>query len=141
MLDLEPTHVADYCYRDYSDRIFLRLLDVYDGLYTTINIIKCSCGNNRFVVYIDPNPTVEIVCKCCLKRISVYDLAYYPAAVKCPKDNDVFSIVHLDSQSEFKVYAIYEYSDDYDGENDVSWCHVYISTDDDLIEIVNDETS
>lgn len=141
MINFAPDHIKEYCYCDYSDQLFRELFDEFDDAYTAIYKIKCSCGCSRFKVYVDPNPTVEVVCIHCEKRICVYDLINYPAAVKCPHDNDTFTMVDLNLQSEFEVYAIYEYSDDYDSENDITWCHVFAGMEKDLVEIIDDETA
>lgn len=141
MINFAPDHIKEYCYCDHTDQHFSKLFDEFDDAYTAIYKIKCSCGCSRFKVYVDPNPTVEAVCVHCEKRICVYDLIHYPAAVKCPCDNDTFSIVDLNSHSEFEVYAIYEYSDDYDSENDITWCHVFAGSEKELVEIIDDETA
>ena len=141
MINIAPTHIRKYCFCDYSDKIFKEIFDKYDDTNTAIYKIKCSCGNTLFKVYVDPNPTVKIICTKCLKEIIVYDLIFYPAATKCPDKNDVFESVIYGSQTEFEVYAMYEYRDDYEDENDISWCHVYLNFQNDLIEIIDDETS
>ena len=141
LINIAPTHIKKYCVCDHSDKIFESIFNRFDDTNMSINKIKCTCGNDLFNVYTDPNPTVKVICTECLNEIIVYDLIYYPAATKCPQEDDVFEMVTLNLQSELNVYAVYDYGDEYEDENDVTWCYVYISFLDDVFELINDETA
>lgn len=48
--------------------------------------VKCTYICERFVVYQDAHPSVFAECCNCGNLITVYDLKYYPAAVKLNKN-------------------------------------------------------
>ena len=83
-------------------------------------------------------------CANCGKVITVYDLAYYPSAVKLKKD---FNLIKVDD-SPVCVYVNYEYDDEYLYEedvefdaNDVTWGKVFIANNNELKKILDDETA
>ena len=77
-------------------------------------------------------------------KITIYDLKYYPAAIKLD-DNCPLSKVYHEPVS---VFMNYEYSDEYLYEddvafdiNDVVWGKVFIRVNNSLIKILDDETA
>lgn len=146
MLNLAPTHIKDYCFSDESDNVYNSIFNEFNAQHTAIHKIKCSCGNLRFNAYKDPNPTVKLICPKCENIITVYDLIYYPAAVKCYHSDDRFELFTENDNNEFEVYAVYEYSDpnfpeEFDGENDINWCYIFLNYEDRLIKLIDDETA
>lgn len=140
MLKYAPNHIKDFCFCDKKDETYQRLSKKFKSSYTSINKIRCICGNNSFHVYKDLHPTVLLNCSICDNAIVVYDLKYYPSA---NKTNNSFPFEHVTYMgiSIFEVYAIYEYSEDFESNDDISWCYIYIKSDNNLIELINDETS
>lgn len=151
MLDTAPEHLRKYCFADKNDKAYRQLLNEFNAEDNSLHKIKCTCGNIKFQVYCDPNPTVKAVCPKCGQEIIIYDLIYYPAAVKCPKDDDVFVLEEHNGITEFEVYTVFEYvpeeweelskDPDYRFNDDITWCWVYIKCSDEIINIVDDETA
>lgn len=76
--------------------------------------------------------------------ITVYDLKYYPSAVKLNKD---YTLNQINKDSVF-VYVNYEYDDEFLYEEDVefdaddiTWGKVFILNNNYLIKILDDETA
>ena len=142
-----PNHIEDYCFVDREDSLYNELYKEYKDEYTFIYKVKCSCSETKFKVYKDRHPTISIQCSNCLKDIIVYDLKFYPAAVKLNKDFIKQQII-LDDNEFFEVYVIYEYDDEFEIEddvefdpNDISWATVFIKSDKSYFKILDDETS
>ena len=139
-----PKHVSEYCYVDKSDSFYCYLQKKYGDDCSFVYKIKCTCGSMNFFVYKDAHPSIFAKCCCCEKNITIYDLAYYPAAVKLKKD---FQIKEVDKNAVL-VYANYEYDDEFlyeedvlCDENGVTWGKVFIRKGDELIKILDDETA
>lgn len=151
MLDTAPEHIKNYCFADENDRTYQQLCKEFDEEHYSLYQIKCICGNTEWNVYCDPNPTVKAICPKCRQEITVYDLIYYPAAVKCSRDDDVFTQEAHNGITEFKVYVAFEYvpeeweelskDPDYRFNDDITWCCIYLKCGDEIINIVNDETA
>ncbi|MBD5088431.1 MAG: hypothetical protein HDT30_06405 [Clostridiales bacterium] len=139
-----PDHVIKYCYKDNSDCFYSYLCETYEGGYSNVYKLKCSCNCKKFLVYQDAHPSIFAECCNCGKMITVYDLENYPAATKL-KEN--FTLKKADENSVF-VYVNYEYSDEYLYEddvefdvNDITWAKVFILNSGELIKILDDETA
>lgn len=141
-----PVHIKNYCVVDNADKIYKHLVKEYEDENHFVHKVKCSCCNTKFEVYIDEHPTVMIKCAECNKEIIVYDLDYYPAAIKLD-DKLQMKQVSYQNNSIFIVYSIYEYGDlDVDvefDENSISWCTVFIKDSENniLIKLIDDETA
>ena len=98
------------------------------------------CGN--FNVYIDEHPTAIIKCCSCDNEIIVYELSYYPAAIKLQGSCELSKITSGVFDS-FEICVKYEYPDDYENADDISWCTVWIYNEAEkrLITVIDDETS
>lgn len=139
-----PKHVSEYCYVDKSDIFYCYLQEKYGDASSFVYKIKCTCDSVNFIVYQDAHPSIFAKCCCCKKNITIYDLAYYPAAVKLRKN---FEIKEVD-KNPVLVYANYEYNDEFlfeedvqCDENGVTWGKVFIRKGDKLIKILDDETA
>jgi len=141
-----PENVNKYCYAPKNDDAYLRLAQEYEDGYTFVYKIKCICENQHFFVYKDKHPTVELKCNKCSEHISVYDLKYYPCAVKLNKEYPL----KLVSNDLYCVYVVFEYSNESEDEedvpfddNDITWCYIYIKNiiANEVIELINDETA
>lgn len=139
-----PNHVMKYCYRDDSDIFFLYLYKHYERPCSFVYKLKCTCGCNKFIVYEDAHPSVFVKCSKCGKRITVYDLAYYPSAIKMKKQ---FALSKVEDNPVF-VYVNYEYDDEFMYEEDVefnaddiTWGRVFIVNSNKLEKILDDETA
>lgn len=139
-----PNHVIEYCYKDDTDDDFLYLCNHYESENSFVHKLRCTCSCNKFTVYKDKHPSVLAECANCGKVITVYDLAYYPSAVKLKKD---FNLIKVDD-SPVCVYVNYEYDDEYLYEedvefdaNDVTWGKVFIANNNELKKILDDETA
>lgn len=76
--------------------------------------------------------------------ITVYDLQYYPSAVKLDGDGNFDKVV----ENPVPVYMNYEYSDEFMfeddvmfDENDITWAKVFIADNGKLRMILDDETA
>lgn len=145
MRQIAPRHVKDYCYQDLNDSTFSYLKEKYEDEYTFIYKVKCMCGCNQFKIYMDKHPSAYLECSYCSKFITVYDLQYYPAAVKLDKEytSEVYNM-----GNNFSVYVIYEYTDEFEIDDDVvfnpddiSWGKVYVKNKNTLKKILDDETA
>ena len=139
-----PNHIIEYCYKDDSDDYFIHLRKHYETENSFVYKLRCTCGCNKFIVYQDKHPSVFADCTNCGKMITVYDLAYYPSAVKLKKE---FALTKVDV-SPVSVYVNYEYDDEYLYEddvefeaNDITWGKVFIGINNELIKILDDETA
>ena len=147
MNQCSPEHINKYCYiPDNNDNVFQELVRKLGSDYLFVFKVKCTCENDGFFVYKDKHPTVELDCPVCNENISVYDLKYYPCAVKLNEDYVLDKV----SNDLYCVYVAFEYSNEFEEEddvefdiNDISWCYVYVKniTTNELIELVNDETA
>ena len=143
MLITAPTHVLDFCITDFNDNSFIELNNKFGDDSSYVYKIRCLCGNDKFIVYKDNHPTVIAQCCNCKKKITIYDLSFYPAATKIKKEYEFDEI-----DSNVAVYVNYEYDDEYMYEddvdfdlNDISWAKVFIQREDKLRMILDDETS
>ena len=72
--------------------------------------------------------------------MTIYDLKYYPCAVKLDEKCEKVKINEVASE----IYVCYEYSDDEDipfDENDVTWGLAFLKQGKNLIKILDDETA
>lgn len=135
---LAPNHVNKFCSLDYDDVNFKQLGTKHHDVYQ----IKCGCGCAEFNVFRDDHPTLLLRCNKCENKIIVYELSCYPAAFKLSEEL-VMTKVKDGEYDLFKVCVLYEYSDDYEGVDDISWCTAWIfnGQNGNFIEILNDETA
>ncbi|MBP3610799.1 MAG: hypothetical protein J6J42_10760 [Lachnospiraceae bacterium] len=139
-----PGHVVQYCYKDNNDAFFSYLCKHYEEENSFVYKLKCTCTCDKFIVYQDEHPSVFAECNNCGKKITVYDLAYYPAAVKLEKN----LLLKKTTRKAVYVYVNYEYDDEFLYENDVdfnandiTWAKVFIANDNGLKKILDDETA
>ena len=130
-----PCHIIEYCYKDDTDDFFLDLCKHYETENSFVYKLRCTGGCNRFIVYQDKHPSIFAECVNCGKIIIVYDLEYYPSAVKLKKD---FNLIKVQEEPVL-VYVNYEYDDEYLYEfdvefdaNDVTWGKVFIANNNEL---------
>lgn len=147
MKESAPKHVEKFCIKDMEDKVYCQLSDEYQDDYTFVYKIKCTCGCNSFTVYKDEHPSITAKCQDCRRTICIYDLKYYPCAVKLNHDYETYPI-SINQHEIFSVYVIYEYSDEFEIEddvaydpNDIVWARAFVRYDDILEEILDDETA
>ena len=87
--------------------------------------VKCNCGCKKFEVLTNPEPRVIVKCVKCRESITVYNLRYYPAASLIPFDEEEKLYISSENDEVFKVFVIYEYSDDEFDQNDITACEAY----------------
>lgn len=138
-----PDHIRKNCCIG-SDPLYLYLCDMYESETSFVYKLKCDCGCEKFEVYQDAHPTFYARCCECMKMITVYDLEYYPTAIKLNGDYDVNKVV----EDTVYVYVNYEYDDEsmYEDdvefdENDITWAKVFIAGNGGLKKILDDETA
>ena len=138
-----PSHILNFCVRDIEDKTYVSLNEKYGDDFSYVYKIKCLCGNEKFMVYRDDHPSIFAKCCNCKKMITVYDLSFYPAAVKLNKE---FELEMVDSG--VTVYVNYEYNDEYMfeddveyDENDISWAKAFIQNGENVKMILDDETA
>lgn len=146
MRENAPVHIKKFCYEDNEDRTYCKLQEEYQDEYTFVWKIKCECGETKFKVFTDEHPSVFCKCSKCNKDITVYDLANYPAATKLKEELETEQVC-MEGVEDFNVYAIYEYSDEFEeddedfDQNDITWAYAYIGNDDIVEKILDDETA
>lgn len=140
---IAPTHVENYCNDVEGDIYFKKLKQEYAGDYSYLYKIICNCKNDKFIIYKDSHPSLYAECCLCKKRITIYDLSEYPAAIKLDKAYDLNRIADF----QYELYVNYEYSDEYLYEddvvfdnNDITWVRAFVRTDAGIIKILDDET-
>ena len=105
--------------------------------------LRCGCGNTQFRLDQSQLKTVKATCKICGVSITIYDLDYYPAAVKL-SGVEVFEV--LDSgENQAALFVMFEYGVpepdvEFDA-NDITWCQIFIERSNGEIDrIFDDET-
>ena len=141
-----PVHIKKFCYEDNEDNSYCELREEYQDEYTFVWKIKCECGETKFKVFQDEHPSIFCKCGSCGQDITVYELSNYPAATKLADELEAEQVCIEDTE-DFHVYAIYEYSDEFEeddeefDQNDITWAYAYVGSDDILEEILDDETA
>ena len=135
-----PEHIKDFCF-DISteDTVFDVLKETY-GSYGELYKVKCTCNCVLFELTLDDHPTAYAKCSACQKEIILYELEFYPSAIKL---RDTFPQYTFRNGNFFEICMYFEYPDDWEGNNDISsaagWC--YEPSSQVLIEFLNDETA
>lgn len=88
-------------------------------------------------------------CASCGKAITLYDLIEYPCAVTYRDNEEILRKVINKDNDKFNIAIIFQYSDDFDfddeefDENEITWCQIYLYDIVNLqsILIVDDETA
>ncbi len=146
MLYPRPSHIKEYVRKLPNENKFLNYN--FDN-FTLCYEVKCTCGNEEFEVFMDNDPTVLAKCAECRKDIIVYDLKYYPAASVIEEEEILTKYVSIMNDKIFNICVIYEYSDEFEFEdeefdcNDITWCQIYgygIKSNQ-VFKIVDDETA
>ncbi len=139
-----PDHIKKYCFKDEDDPLYISLHKNFAGKTSFVYKVKCTCHCERFIVYKDAHPSIFAKCCNCGNMITVYDLKYYPAAVKLNKD---FTREIVDEKA-VQIYVNYEYDDEFLYEDDVefdaddiTWGKVFIANDNEIKKILDDETA
>lgn len=147
MNESAPKHIQDFCFKDLNDTLYRQICDRYQDEYTFVYKIKCNCGESKFQVFRDNQPSVFLKCDCCGKIITAYDLDFYPSATKIKKKFERERVT-LGSLNIFDVYVVYQYDDEFEIEedvkfdqNDISWGIIFIASDGIMQKILDDETS
>lgn len=111
---IAPTHIINYCRLIDSDSVFSEIKKKYEGDYSFVYKIACSCGCNSFKLMIDPHPTANAVCVKCGALIVLYDLELYTNAIKL---SSIFELKKFTSPVSgadvFEICVLYEYSDEF----------------------------
>lgn len=138
-----PKHIIEYCDRDNDDSVYAYLYETFGAETSFVYKVKCTCNCEKFIVYQDAHPSVFAKCCNCGNMITVYDLEYYPAAVKLDRN---YAVNKMDENS-VRVYVNYEYSDEFLDEedvefdaNDITWAKVFIANNGAIRKILDDET-
>ncbi len=80
---IAPDHIIDFCDSfSNGDKIFEKIKNKYEGDFSFVYRVVCSCKNSLFWIYKDEHPTIVLECSKCKKRITAYDLKNYPLAIK-----------------------------------------------------------
>ena len=139
-----PNHIMEYCYRDKNDSLYLSLCGKYEDINSFVYKLKCKCDCKKFILYKDKHPSVFAKCSNCEEWITIYDLKYYPSAVKIKKE---MPLEHINLEAAF-VYVNYEYDDEFLYEEDVdfniddiTWGRAFMLNDNELVKILDDETA
>ena len=138
---IAPLHVKSYCIDDSDDIDLHKIKGEYSNPNTHPYKLQCSCGSQDFYCFTNEHP--DFICNCanCGKKIVVYDLHEYPAAIKT---DTVFEIKQINNEPT-SVYPVYEYGDDFwdagADENDITWFSVYIVIKGLLTLVLDDETA
>ena len=106
--------------------------------------IVCRCGGQKFDLRLSNRKSVLAVCAGCQSPVVIYDLAYYPAAVKTAGPESFSELPDMPIRPS-RIIVHYEYGvpePDMDfNQDDISWCQVFTeSTDGMLIKVFDDET-
>jgi hypothetical protein len=105
--------------------------------------LKCLCGSTRLRLAHSRQKTVQAKCMSCRNEFTVYDLAFYPAAVKLSGKEEFQELDNPENYDD--VFVMFEYGDsepdvDFD-ENDITWCQLYVRRKDGAIaKVFDDET-
>ena len=139
---LAPNHIKEYCTVMLKNSHFKKLSEEFSDEYATVYQLQCKCGCFEFNVFEEEYPTVYVECEKCKNRVTVYDLSYYPAARKSQYKSELVKVKD-DEFEMFEVCVLYEYGDDYEGNDDISWCTVWLYNpqNDNLMELISHETS
>ena len=134
-----PVHLND-CVEDAS-QLFSGKASDYHKHYQ----IKCSCGADLFELLVSNRKSVLAKCASCGARILVYDLAFYPAAVKLTGE-ETFRELEGGPGFPSRIYVQYEYglldADEPFDRNDVTWCSIFAeSIGGELRRVFDDETA
>ena len=100
--------VADYKFGIFFKICRIYIYEKYGGEWSHIYKIRCSCNCDNFIVYKDAHPSVFAKCCQCGKILTIYDLRFYPAAIKLETEYPQEQI----GDEAVNVYANYEYSDE-----------------------------
>ncbi len=106
--------------------------------------IVCTCGGLRFRLTKSQQKTVVADCLECGRVTVVYDLQFYPAAVKL-SGKEVFETIE-DGVDQAGTYIMFEYSErepdmDFD-QNDITWCQIFVLRRNGVLEqVLDDETA
>lgn len=145
-----PEHIKEYCVEIDEKSAFYMIKQDYSDDFAYTYKIKCLCGCSIFEIFTDRHPTAEAVCTNCGKRITVYDLKYYPNAIKLSEDFEMKKYLSVETgQSKFEICALYEYSDEFDfnseffDRNDITGFSLFAfdETTSDIILVLDDETA
>ena len=142
-----PNHIKEYVKPILGNNKFFKD-DIY-GKFTLAYEVNCNCGNNEFVIYKNSEPKVMAFCASCGKAITLYDLIEYPCAVTYRDNEEILRKVINKDKDKFNIAIIFQYSDDFDfddeefDENEITWCQIYLYDIVNLqsILIVDDETA
>lgn len=77
-----PEHIKEYSFEINKSDTFNKIKDIYSDKYSFVYKIVCTCGCHDLYIYIDDHPTALAECAKCKKKITLYDLALYPNAIK-----------------------------------------------------------
>lgn len=139
-----PDHIKKYCVNDRNDDLYNCLTSLYKKQYSFVYKIRCTCGCDKFMVYVDEHPSAFAKCTLCNEYIVIYDLKYYPSATKL---NKICSKKQIGKEG-VKVYVVFEYNDEFEDEedvkfdsNDITWGKVFVRDKNGLMMILDDETA
>lgn len=139
---LAPRHIQQFCTDLITESEFAEFFHEYANKCCGVYQIICKCCNDKFHVLYDEHPSCWVKCTNCDELITLYDLKYYPAAVKT---EEIFSehFLCVNGANEFKVCVMYEYGDYYESYDDLSWCNIWCkdSSTGNVFNLINDETS
>jgi hypothetical protein len=106
--------------------------------------VVCSCDSREFLLLLSNRKSVKAICAECHAIITLYDLAFYPAAVKI-RGQEEFAPLNALSDWPASVFVRFEYSEpepdvEFD-RNDITWCEILVrSRVGKLVTVFDDET-
>ena len=119
-----PTHLNG-CLRDASSRFPQDASELH-----RYGQLVCTCGCEQFDLVAGDKRTVFASCTKCDRRITVYDLALYPAAVKISGE-ETFAPLRS-GRDQRAIFVMYEYGmpePDMEADpNDITWCQILVET-------------
>ena len=87
--------------------------------------IKCSCGNTRFSVLKNGRPLVLASCSKCKKKITLYDTNLYFCATSYANEGKLAEVAGPKGEKLFSLCVAFEYPEDCENQNDISWGYIY----------------
>ena len=112
-----PEHIKEYSFEINKSDTFNKIKDIYSDKYSFVYKIVCTCGCHDFYIYIDDHPTALAECAKCKKKITLYDLALYPNAIKLSNKFEMKKFQTDRGSDVFELCVLYEYSDEFEFSN------------------------
>jgi len=113
--------------------------------FHTLIALVCRCGSRTFDLLVSDRKSVVAVCEACGSKTVVYDLAFYPAAIKMPGPESFTELSGMPTRPA-KIFVQYEYGPrepdmEFD-RNAITWCQIFSESEiGTLVKVFDDETA